>query len=458
MDYPAWIIGGVGPGWLIGLIATFHVLISHFAVGGGIFLPFTEAWARKNDRKDVLEFLKNFTRFFLILTNVFGAISGIGIWFIIGLISPQATSSLIRLFGFVWGLEWGVFLVEIVTLIFYYYGWEKMDPKLHMKLGWIYAITAFFSLFAINGIITFMLTPGKWPETHNLFDGYFNPGFWPSLVVRTLVCITLAGIYATFVISKMDENSRFRKELLAYTSTWLLPSYLLLVGAFIWYYSVLPQPVMENLLSGLNAGASTSGVLNLNNVARIAFLGIIVSMTVGLAFFVSAYLNPREFTSAKSAMLLLTAAILVTSFEYSREMLRKPYVIRDFIFSNGITKEAITKLPLDRSFTEHMRFKPADSSLGEQMFIGQCMSCHTISGYRSLKKRLDGFTEDTIYNNLLLVMQKPPEENRYHKIMPPVIGTEEELKALSAYLYKAVNEPSKVADSEAAAPMAAKLK
>jgi len=43
MDYPAWIVNGVGPGWIIGLIATFHVSISHFAVGGGIFMPFTEA-------------------------------------------------------------------------------------------------------------------------------------------------------------------------------------------------------------------------------------------------------------------------------------------------------------------------------------------------------------------------------------------------------------------------------
>ena len=120
MDYPAWIVGGVGPGWIIGLIATFHVLISQFAVGGGIFLPTTEAWARKNNREDVIDFLKDFSRFFLILTNVVGAISGIGIWWAIGLISPQASSSLIRLFSFIWATEWAVFLVEIMSLVFYF--------------------------------------------------------------------------------------------------------------------------------------------------------------------------------------------------------------------------------------------------------------------------------------------------------------------------------------------------
>ena len=139
-------------------------------------------------------------------------------------------------------------------------------------------------------------------------------------------------------------------------------------------------------------------------------------------------------------------------------MLRKPYVIRDFMFSNGVTLKATTDLPLNRSFTEQMRFKPEGSSVGEQMFIGQCMSCHTISGYRSLKKRLKGFDQAGIYNSILLTMQKPPAENRYHKVMPPVIGTPEELQALSEYLYKAVNEPAKVASSEAAEPMADKQK
>lgn len=437
MDYPAWIVGGVGPGWVIGLIATFHVLISHFAVGGGIFLPVTEAWARKNNRDDVIEFLKKFTKFFLILTNVFGAISGVGIWWAIGLISPQATSSLIRIFAFVWGAEWAVFLVEIISLIFYYYGWEKMKPQTHQAIGWIYAVTAWLSLFTINGILTFMLTPGSWPETGSMLSGYFNEGFWPSLVVRTLVCIACAGIYATFVISKMDGKSKFRKELLAYTSTWLVPVYGLLVLALFWYFSVLPGPIMESLLSGVSGGVGAAAQGNMMVVSRIALLCIIATVTTGLAFFVSAYLNPREFTVRKSAILLGSIAIFVTSFEYTREMLRKPYVIRNYLFSNGVPLKATMDKPLTRSFTAEMRFKPKDSSLGEQMFVGQCMSCHTMDGYRSLSKRLKGRDAESIYQ-LLLVMQKPNDENPYHKVMPPIIGTEEELRALSEYLYESI--------------------
>jgi len=440
MDYPAWIVGGVGPGWVIGLIATFHVIISHFAVGGGIFLPFTEAWARKNNRDDILDFLKKFSKFFLILTNVFGAISGIGIWWAIGLISPQATASLIRLFTFVWGAEWAVFLVEIISLIFYYYGWEKMEPKVHQTIGWIYAASAWLSLFTINGILTFMLTPGAWVENGQLLQGYFNPGFWPALVVRTLVSIACAGIYSTFVISRLNPDSSVRKELLAYTCKWLLPAYVLLVPAMIWYYAVLPTEVLGNLLSGLAGGVGTAAQGNMMFVSRTALLGLVAIITTGLAFFVSAYLNPREFTMRKSAVLLVGIALFIATFEYTREYIRKPYVVRGFMFSNGVPLKAITNKPLKRSFTAEMRFKPSDSTLGEQMFVGQCMACHTMDGYRSLSKRLKGMDAKTIHESILLEMQKPGKENRYYKVMPPVIGTDEELKALSDYLYTSIKK------------------
>ena len=42
MNYPFWNIPYLGSGWVIGLIAIFHVMISQFAVGGGFYLPLAE--------------------------------------------------------------------------------------------------------------------------------------------------------------------------------------------------------------------------------------------------------------------------------------------------------------------------------------------------------------------------------------------------------------------------------
>ena len=48
----------------------------------------------------------------------------------------------------------------------------------------------------INGIITFMLTPGHWIENHQFWTGFFNPTYAPSLLFRFCISLALAGIYS----------------------------------------------------------------------------------------------------------------------------------------------------------------------------------------------------------------------------------------------------------------------
>ena len=67
MNYPVWELSAYGGGLLIALIATIHVYISHFAVGGGLFLVITEIKARREDDKDVLAYVHSHTKFFLLL-------------------------------------------------------------------------------------------------------------------------------------------------------------------------------------------------------------------------------------------------------------------------------------------------------------------------------------------------------------------------------------------------------
>ena len=74
MNYPFWDIPYLGSGWVIGIIAIFHVMISQFAVGGGFYLPMAERKAlRMTDpglRAAWLAQLVSHSRFFLILTGV----------------------------------------------------------------------------------------------------------------------------------------------------------------------------------------------------------------------------------------------------------------------------------------------------------------------------------------------------------------------------------------------------
>jgi cytochrome d ubiquinol oxidase subunit I len=133
MNYPFWDIPYLGSGWVIGIIAIFHVMISQFAVGGGFYLPLAERKAQRmtdpETRAAWLAQLVGYSKFFLILTGVFGTISGVGIWFAIGLTHPEATSTLIHNFVFGWAMEWVFFLVELTTAAVYYYTWNRIDAK-----------------------------------------------------------------------------------------------------------------------------------------------------------------------------------------------------------------------------------------------------------------------------------------------------------------------------------------
>ena len=87
LNYPHWQLAIPG-GMLIALVAVLHVFVSHFAVGGGFFLVLTERLARQQKDASLLAYCRRHSRFFALLTLVFGAISGVGIWFTIGLVSP----------------------------------------------------------------------------------------------------------------------------------------------------------------------------------------------------------------------------------------------------------------------------------------------------------------------------------------------------------------------------------
>jgi len=81
MNYPLWEVPFFGGGMVIAGIAIAHVFVSHFAVGGGLFLAVTERKAKRESNPELMVYLRGHARFFVLLTLVFGAITGVGIWF-----------------------------------------------------------------------------------------------------------------------------------------------------------------------------------------------------------------------------------------------------------------------------------------------------------------------------------------------------------------------------------------
>ena len=216
MELPVWHFVGIGSGLIIGIVSVLHVFVAQFAVGGGIYLVWMERKAYRDGAPEILQWLECHTHFFLLLTMVFGGLSGVGIWFTMSVVNPGATSMLIHNFVFFWAAEWGLFLLEVVSLLVYYYTYPwsrsgRMSPETHMRIGIVYACAGFLSLVLINGIITFMLTPGQGLATGNVWLGFFNPTYWPSVVVRLGICLILAGMFALFTAPRIaSAEARLR--------------------------------------------------------------------------------------------------------------------------------------------------------------------------------------------------------------------------------------------------------
>ena len=176
MNFPMLHIPVIGDGMTIAADAVLHVLISHgVAIGVVFFLVFFQSiYALGGD-----VFWKHASKSLLfpalITTTSVGAVTGVGIWFITGILAPGGIGSLIHLFFWPWFIEWWAFTLEVILILIYFYAWPRLSenhPKTLMLLGWGYVITACISAILISGILGFMLTPDGWPQGQT-FSGLF---------------------------------------------------------------------------------------------------------------------------------------------------------------------------------------------------------------------------------------------------------------------------------------------
>ncbi len=69
MEYPIWQLSTFGGGFWIAFIATIHVYVAHFAVGGGLFLVLMEQAAYRTTNIDLLHYAKKYTKFFIVFID-----------------------------------------------------------------------------------------------------------------------------------------------------------------------------------------------------------------------------------------------------------------------------------------------------------------------------------------------------------------------------------------------------
>ncbi len=384
MDYPVWDLA-MGGGLLMALVAIPHVIVAHFAVGGGLLIAVTETLSVRREDPELRDLARRSSLILVLVSTVFGAISGVGIWVVAGLISPAAISALIHTYVWGWAMEWVFFFIEIVAALIYFTTWGKISKRAHVVIGWIYFVAAYASLVIINGIITFMLTPGRWLETHAFWDGFFNPTYWPALVLRTGIVIMMATAFMVFPALRSSEPRR--AGILRYLGWWFVPGALISYAGYRWWEAALPDSVLHLFGGGSPALASLAATRSF----------ALWSLTAALAVAVVILLAAPKLARGMTAVILAASAFaFFGGYERLREGARKPFLIHSHMFSNGLLLSDIEAVNsegvLGRSGWA-ARGSGDQMAVGERVFRAQCSSCHTLDGYQGIRAALPSFDD-----------------------------------------------------------------
>ncbi|MEO2035360.1 MAG: cytochrome c [Planctomycetaceae bacterium] len=416
--YPINDFGPLMKGLVIGGLGIFHVFLAQFAIGGGMLACWFE-WLHGTGRSTLSrEFIDRYFRVLVLISFVLGAVTGVAMWFTTIQISPRTIGLMVQEFHWIWAIEWTFFCLEVVAGYCFYRCGHRLNHRTRMALLVTYSAAAWFSLFWINGILAWQLTPGEWLKSGDVFDGFFNPGFPPSLIFRTITSLTIAALVAAVVVNLIPGWSRTERESLMQRIAVLLLPMTAMPILGLWYFGTMPSDSQAWLMGG--------------SVAMMMFL----VMAVGASTLIGGYAvfglwKQKLFVNGATATLLLALAFAATAGgEFVREGVRKPYTVRNVLYSNSMTPDDVRHLR-EVGCTTNDPWPLRDAAdypnpqlqLGAHVYRVHCSICHTLDGANALSHLSSTWSTEQKRINIAQLQ-------RTRNFMPPFAGTPEELEAL----------------------------
>jgi cytochrome c553 len=390
----------------------------------------------KNSEWDDLAY--KMMRVVFIVTTTVGAATGVGIWFSASLVNPNSIGSLIRVFFSAWLFEWVIFVSEVALVMFYYLTWKKwtlgISKEKHFAIGYFLTIFSWVTMAIIVAILGFMMDPGDWEQKRTFWYGFLNPIYLPQLAFRTFLALLLGGSVALFLIHAFTKRAtEIRAKAVRFVSLWVLAVAPLALVAGWWYWFSIPDLMKSHLSVAL-------GTIQFQNwyklIIQILVSGVILAVILSL---IQLFKPKFKYAIVFYAILVLWLSACLGVFERAREFVRKPFIIKNYMYANGYKVEDYPLLLKDgilkhADFVSTKEITPETKvEAGKNVFMLACAQCHTINGMNSI----------TANYNRMYGANKPWNREAMHQYirsmhnartyMPPFPGNEAEIDALVTY-------------------------
>ena len=122
------------PGLLMAAVAIVHVFLAQFAVGGGMLLCYFQWLAMTGRNRHARRSVGGYFKVLVLVSFVFGALTGVGIWFTAIQVSAATIGQMVHNFHWLWAVEWTLFCLEIVSGYCFYRYHERLDDRSAMFL------------------------------------------------------------------------------------------------------------------------------------------------------------------------------------------------------------------------------------------------------------------------------------------------------------------------------------
>jgi mono/diheme cytochrome c family protein/succinate dehydrogenase hydrophobic anchor subunit len=209
-----------------------------------------------------------------------------------------------------------------------------------------------------------------------------------------------------------------------------------LLGTYLfgtWYWSAIPETMKANSSVAL----LTQEFMSWHGQFQ-SLLGwtILVFAFIGLGGLGSSFLIPRWALLIPSLM----GIWLLGHFERAREFMRKPWVIGEYMYSNGVHKDELAFLQSEgllkhATYAKHREVTEANKvECGKDVFMLACSRCHSTTGLNGVIEKFTamyGADKDWDSGGMALFIQGMHQTRTF---MPPFPGNDKEAEALVAFI------------------------